>query len=268
MNWKRAILNLIYPISATIIVLIDKVLPSGLGGFQGILFFIIILFLIVITDQIKERLTPETPKILRNIINDCARNAFEITTIHDFLVETKEESLNAGDEVHILTNSLEGYDATRPAVKVISQNLEDGVKYLYYLPAKEFPALTDETSDFVAKIFRERSTLPPSVINSNLVFFEIDEECIYNFAIVKTKGTVRGYWYITTPSSNDPKLRQLVIMEMANSDRDRLLKLMKRFSHSRRLYPLEKGASKHYVVASHGNPLLEARQVPSHSGRI
>jgi hypothetical protein len=247
MKWNLFISFLITALlSGLVSFTINKLYQQELSSLVLVpLIFVIVLLLFYVNERIKQIVAPNAMKVLRPILNSCARDAFEITTIHDFLIETSEDSLAAGDEVLILTNSLDAYDTTAPAVRVIARNLKDGVKYVYFLEVDEYPALLDEIDRFVGLLLREPTGLAPNLLGQHLIFYSVVEECIHNFAIVKVRGNVRGYWYITTPSNTDPKERQLVILEMRRDHRDNLLKLFQRLSKSKRIFTMERDVRDH-----------------------
>jgi len=162
--------------------------------------------LILVARVLEERLSPQIMPVLRRLFNSCAREGSRITTVSEFLVQTDEEGLKRGDEVHVLTNSLFGYDMTPPAVQVIANNLLEGVRYIYYLPCgREYPNIANEKDSFV-KLVSDECHLSGNEINSYLRFLLIEEDCLFNFAVVRrtAAGTADAYWYITTPAQSPP----------------------------------------------------------------
>lgn len=115
----------IYGLLGGLAVVVDKMfghISTMIGLPLTILIVVLSISVIVIVmDRIKNKYQPVLQNTLGGILNSCAKDPLKlkITTIRNFLDESKEESLTMGDEVHILTNSLKTYDKTPPAVKVI-----------------------------------------------------------------------------------------------------------------------------------------------------
>nr|AAU43685.1 hypothetical protein GZ26D8_16 [uncultured archaeon GZfos26D8]QNO53166.1 hypothetical protein NDOAJMFA_00016 [Methanosarcinales archaeon ANME-1 ERB6] len=237
----------IYGLLGGLAVVVDKMfghISTMIGLPLTILIVVLSISVIVIVmDRIKNKYQPDLQNILGKILNSCAKDPLKlkITTIRNFLDKTKEESLIMGDKVHILTNSLKTYDLTAPAVKVIADNLRDGVHYIYYLSPKKYPVLIAEKDKFVDLILKEREDLNKDHINSNLIFYTIDEKCLYNFATVTKKGATEGYWYVATlsPEESSPNL---TILTLSEDDTNELVKAFTRLrDSSKRITALEKG---------------------------
>lgn len=185
------------------LVLFLQTLFDGDGKYVRVpLVFLSLVAVIASVRYLEHRLAPPAIQTLRQILNSCAKQASRITTVAKFLTQTDEDSLISGDEVHILTNSLKGYDMTPPAMAVIADNLRDGVRYIYYLPQKsEYPGLEQEKEGFVRSV-EQASGRPNRVVEENLRIYLVEEPCLYNFAVVfrAAPSEFKGYWYITTPS--------------------------------------------------------------------
>lgn len=237
----------IYGLLGGLAVVVDKMfghISTMIGLPLTILIVVLSISVIVIVmDRIKNKYQPVLQNTLGGILNSYAKDPLKlkITTIRNFLDESKEESLTMRDEVHIITNSLKTYDKTPPAVKVIADNLRDGVHYIYCLSPKEYPVLIDEKNEFVDLILKERKDLNRDHINSNLIFYNIDEKCLYNFATVTKKGDTEGYWYVATLSPEESS-SNLTILTLSEGDTNELVKVFKRLrASSKRVTALEKG---------------------------
>lgn len=240
MKWiyKRIV---ILSILSTLIILIELLFNSFINKFGEmitIMFAVIPIFLIsILIDFVKDKYQPEVLNILREIHNSCARDQLDITYIGGFLQETDEISLSKGDEVKVLTNSLESYDSTPPSLKVIAKNLYENVKYIYYVSPTEYPTLLDQKDEFIRLLLKENSNLDHNDINSNLIFYIINEPCLYNFSIVKNKGSTKGYWYVTTSQSES---LNLTILTLNRDNTDKLIKVFNHLTTNRKVMAIGK----------------------------
>src|SRR5664280_1264217 len=168
---------------------------------------------------------------LSSIYNSTVRQALKLTTIASFLAGGGNTEAGVGDqdEVHILTNDLAGYDLTDAALSVIAKNLCNGVRYLYYLPADSYGLLNQATS-LLTRIRSSAPDLSDRALDRNLVFYDVLEPCIYNFAVIikhgsrGSPGATDGCWYLahSDPSQSNGRL---LIMEVSPDDADSLVRL-------------------------------------------
>ncbi len=203
MRFKRRYARiLLVALLSTLVLLLQSRLAGRSSSIQIAAVFGAMFLILFVVQFLERRFIPTPLSVLRRILNSCAREGYRVTTVRDFLTETSEEDLLRDDEVHVLTNALESYDMTPPATEVIAKNIRDGVKYIYYLPGiEEYPTLGDEKDAFVNGIHAYDPTLSAQDIDANVLFYVINEECLYNFAIVRrrSRGTMSAYWYVTTP---------------------------------------------------------------------
>ncbi len=188
-------------------------------------FVVLVLLLsgiVAIGDLAKEKLQPKLVESLAPLLNSCARDSLSITSVATFLEKTEEHQLAEGDEVHVLTNTLASYDSTVPALNVISENVKEGVKYIYYVSQSRFPALELEKSEFIGRLKNDYH-VKDEVLAERIQFYVFDEECLFNFAVVQARGHVTGYWYITTPPKRGATVNSLIILTLPNDHRDVLL---------------------------------------------
>lgn len=243
MKWatlRTLILSILFTSIILIQLAFEPILTKLFGSFSIVVVAILLFLALILLDVVKNRYRPGIMDILPGILNSCARNKLEITTIDDFLQETKESSLGRGSEVHVLTNSLESYDLTLPALKVIARNLANNVKYIYYLHVGEYPQLADQKDRFVNLLLNERKDLTHDNIDSNLIFHIIDEPALYNFSIVKAQGA-KGYWYVTTVPEGSANL---AILLLDQDNIDKLMKVFSRLSSYKKVSALRKGFDK------------------------
>lgn len=128
-----------------------------------------------------------------------------ITTVREFLTATKEESLTAGDRVMILTNNLRNYDLLPGTVKIIADNIKEGVIYEYFLPVTNDPTLREELKSLMEALIRHDIRL--NMLKENLRIHDITDPLTYSYAIVQQNRETRAYWYVATePQQSDAKL--------------------------------------------------------------
>lgn len=232
-----------YAILMGIVVTIEVVF-AALTDKLGIPLTIFIVFLSItilafFMDLIRNKTNPKILEVLRGILNSCALQKLDFTSIRDFLKESKEGDLKRGDTVKVLTNSLENYDNTPSAINLIANNLVVGVNYIYYLPIREYEGILDQKDEFVNSLLKEREDISLKDLETNLRFHYINEKCLYNFAVVTSSGHNIGYWYVTRKSQDESE-SNLAILTLNKDNTEKLIKVFTRLSSFKKATILNK----------------------------
>jgi hypothetical protein len=212
---------------STCLIFLDKFLPNFNKLILILIIFGLILSLNILEDYVT-RLQAHPTFVLRKILNSAQRETLEITTIQKFLTAAAEARLTRGDSVHILTNSLESYDLNEYYIdNALADNLKEGVKYYYYLPKDNRDRLIEEKTLLVNILVKKG--IDPTVLQDTLIFYLVDDGCMYNFATIHSKSqkqTLKGYWYLTMPSPDKAGDVNLVVLALRKDHSDELDKLL------------------------------------------
>ena len=197
--------------------LFSNLIPQWGNYILLLLIFTLSIFVLVMQNPIQNLLK------LSNITNNIPKNTTKISTVPEFLQESKEEKLNKGDYVKILTNNLCNYDLLDENVDILSKNLSEGVRYEYYLPLETEPELQANLEQLVRKISQKTS------LESffNLKIFKTNNLLLFSYAIVKSeKSNVKCYWYIATSSKD----KSLTIVSIEGESKHELLHVFSKLS--------------------------------------
>lgn len=191
-------------------------------------------------------LVPDHLESLRNIVNSCAKSGdenFEEYTINEFLKKEEDRHIE-GDEMHILTHDLEGYDSLEIAVASISQNLLKDVKYVYYFPGHDWGG-REQLAPFLRRLQSELVRLTTSgtiaqthsmatantVLDRNVTIYFHRHALLYYFTVHRRQGRPHaGYWYVTSPIGSDTSgggTHQLVTTKLSDQNREELDSLLR-----------------------------------------
>ncbi len=227
---------LLISLTSTVLIHIQSLFPT-INTFQkSVIIFIMIFIILTLTDYIIKKLYLKITITLVKIINSLSIEEKNVKTVQQFLTDpsTIESKLTEGDEVHILTNSLENYDLSQPAIDIIAENILKGVKYIYYIPLNFYETLKEELSTLISILYNEKSIDRRQILD-NIIFYNVNIEGLYNFAYIKSKYKRVGYWYITTPSENVNEGNNLIIVELDKKDRNILIGIFKLLSKSKKV---------------------------------
>jgi adenosylhomocysteine nucleosidase len=183
-----------------------------------------------------EPLSSSPINVLHRIQNFGTKKNLKSTTISKHSKTSPEEDLNSGDETLVLTNSLNTYDSTPPAVKATRENIVRGAKYSYFLPEDQLPELDAQKKHFLKQLKDGLSNEAAKALGRNIKFYSITEECIYNYAIIQKNGGLTGYWYIVASNPSNTADPELILMELEqnqNQDLMRVFDQLKRSSNQR-----------------------------------
>jgi hypothetical protein len=210
----------------TILLYLQSLFTSVSSPVGLTILFVSVFVVVILVDYMEHRVRPSVGAALGDVLRSCVRDSVDITTVAHFLADSREEDLVDGDEVHVLTNSLEGYDLSPAALRIIAENVREGVRYIYYLPG--LPTLAAEKDRFVHEITTRVAGLPATTIDERLRFYRADEDALYSFAVVSARAIHAAYWYITTPSRDGRADPELVILKLRRDLRDRVIGVMTR----------------------------------------
>ena len=233
-SWVRVTLT---SVLATLSIVLARSLINTNEPIAILIVFVVLAATNAVTDYLRKLFERDHLSALQRILASSTRESLDITTVRRFLVDTNEEALKGEAQVHILTNDLSSYDLTPPALDVIASNLIDGVKYLYYLPERDFPALKVQRNVLVEKLMGARPAPSIAQLRANLCFYPVPSPCLFNFAIVDNGRNLRGYWYLAAPTIGEEGNSDLVVIELRHDNRDQLVSVLERLRRFRQIKP-------------------------------
>jgi hypothetical protein len=164
------------------------------------------------------------------IVQDCAHSRHEEMKSADFgpFLDAAEAPLGKGDHITILTHDLDAYDAIDLAATIIARNISDGCRYEYLIPDTnfafdQFRRYQLKMKALVTAIGRQTPDELETLLRRNLTFRIMDSSAaIYYFSYIERNARTFAYWYMTTPSADDPPRGKVFYIELGDKNKERL----------------------------------------------
>ncbi len=210
---------------------------------------IIVCILLFFTGEKVKKWSKNDYNLLKHIQNICLRQKINIKLVSQHMDDGSEKKLEFGSEMHLLTNDIKNYDLTSAAIDVISRNIMNSIRYIYYVPdtvelKKDFDKLKAELfNKIVEKIapvsnyyIETRQQIAKQQIEKFLVINYIDneDELLYNFSyVISPSKKVEASWYVSDQNSDAPvngqKMddNQVLLVWLGKNEENELMKIVK-----------------------------------------
>lgn len=176
------------------------------------------------------------------IAQDCAHSRHEEMKSADFgpYLDAVEAPLGNGDRITILTHDLDSYDAIDMAAAIIARNISEGCRYEYLIPDSkfvldQFRRYRQKITGLVADLGRRSPQELDGMLHRGLTCRVMDSTAaIYYFSYVEQNSRTHAYWYMTTPSAEDPAMGKVFYIELGDRNKERLyaaFELMRKASY-------------------------------------